>query len=64
MADERETAALEGLKEKGMQFDPLPLETRVALRKATAGVVVDVRKRLGEKLVDSVLAAAGKRSAH
>jgi TRAP-type transport system periplasmic protein len=58
MAAERETAALEGLKEKGMQFDPLPPETRVALRKATAGVVVDVRKRLGDRLVDAVLAAA------
>jgi tripartite ATP-independent transporter DctP family solute receptor len=68
MADERETAALEGLKEKGMQFDPLPPETRVALRKATAGVVVDVRKRLGDRLVDAVLTAAkagaGKRSGH
>jgi TRAP-type C4-dicarboxylate transport system substrate-binding protein len=58
MAAERETAALEGLKERGMQFDPLPPETRAALRKATAGVVVDVRRRLGDRLVDAVLAAA------
>ena len=68
MAAERETAALEDLKEKGMQFDPLPPETRLALRKATAGVVVDVRKRLGDRLVDAVLTAAGagagKRSGH
>jgi TRAP-type transport system periplasmic protein len=68
MADERETAALEGLKEKGMQFDPLPPETRVALRRATAGVIVDVRKRLGDRLVDAVLtaakASAGKHSGH
>jgi TRAP-type transport system periplasmic protein len=64
----REAAALEHLKEKGMQFDPLPHETRVALRRATAGVIDDARKRLGEKLVDSVLAAAkpgaGKSSGH
>jgi TRAP-type transport system periplasmic protein len=68
MAAERETAALEGLKERGMQFDPLPPETRVALRKATAGVVVDVRRRLGDRLVDAVLAAgkagASKRSGY
>jgi TRAP-type transport system periplasmic protein len=54
----REAAALKNLKEKGMQFDSLPPETRVALRRATAGVIKDVRKRLGDKLVDSVLTAA------
>jgi tripartite ATP-independent transporter DctP family solute receptor len=63
---EREAAAVENLKKKGLQFDPLPPETRAALHHATAGVIDDARKRLGEKLVDAVLAAAprsgGKRS--
>jgi TRAP-type transport system periplasmic protein len=66
MKTEREAAALENLKKKGLQFDPLPPETRAALHHATAGVIDDARKRLGDKLVDAVLAAtqrsAGKRS--
>jgi tripartite ATP-independent transporter DctP family solute receptor len=53
----RQAAALENIRGKGMQFDPLPPATRAALRKATAGVIEDARKRLGEKLVDSVIAA-------
>jgi tripartite ATP-independent transporter DctP family solute receptor len=56
----REAAAAAILKEKGMQFNPLPPETRMALRRATASVIDDARKRLGEKLVDSVVLAAGK----
>jgi tripartite ATP-independent transporter DctP family solute receptor len=62
----RQAAALANIRAKGMQFDPLPPATRAALRKATAGVIGDARKRLGDKLVDSVVAgtvpAAGKRS--
>jgi TRAP-type transport system periplasmic protein len=34
MADEGEAAALAVLKEKGLQFDPVPPETRVASRKS------------------------------
>jgi TRAP-type transport system periplasmic protein len=64
----REAAALDNLKAKGMQFDPLPPGTRMALRRATAGVIDDARRRLGDKLVDGVLAAAkpgsGKGSGH
>jgi hypothetical protein len=54
----RDAEALANLKARGMQFDPLPPETRAALRRATAGVIVDARKRLGDKLVNSVIAAA------
>jgi TRAP-type transport system periplasmic protein len=57
MATAAEAAALVKLKEKGMQFDPLPPETRVALRRATAGVIVDARKRFGAELVDKILVA-------
>jgi TRAP-type transport system periplasmic protein len=63
MAAARDAEALTTLKEKGLQFDPLPPETRMALRRATAVVIDDVRKRLGDKLVDSVLAAAGRGAA-
>jgi tripartite ATP-independent transporter DctP family solute receptor len=56
----REAEAFEQLKEKGMQFDSLPPRTRTALRQATAVVVDDVRKRLGSKLVDAVLATTAK----
>jgi TRAP-type transport system periplasmic protein len=50
-----EAAALAGLKEKA-QFVPLPPETRAALRRATAVVVEDARKRVGDELIDSILA--------
>jgi TRAP-type transport system periplasmic protein len=62
MAAAKEAGSLAVLKEKGVQFDPLPPETRTALRQATAVVIEDARKRFGTKLVDSVLAAS-KRSA-
>jgi hypothetical protein len=40
-----------------MQFDPLPRETHVALRRATASVVNDVKKWVGADVVNKVLAA-------
>jgi len=58
MAAEGEAAALADLKAKGMQFDALPRATRVALRKATAGVIDGVRKRVGAELVDKVITEA------
>jgi TRAP-type transport system periplasmic protein len=56
MTAEHEATALAGIQEKGMQFDPLPPETRVALRRATAGVVDDVKKWVGADVVNMVLA--------
>jgi tripartite ATP-independent transporter DctP family solute receptor len=56
MAAEGEATALADLKAKGMQFDPLPPATRIALRKATAGVIDGVRRRVGAELVDKVVA--------
>jgi tripartite ATP-independent transporter DctP family solute receptor len=58
MAAAEEAGALVKLKEKGMQFDPLPPETRVALRRATAVVVDDARKQVGDELVNRILAAS------
>jgi TRAP-type transport system periplasmic protein len=49
--------ALVKLKEEGVQFDPLLPETRAALHRATAVVVKDARKQIGDELIDSVLAA-------
>ena len=60
MAAEAEVATLADLKAKGMQFDPVPAETRAALRKASAGVIDDVRKRVGAELVEKVMAEAVK----
>ena len=56
MAAEGEATALADLKAKGMQFDPLPPATRIALRRATAGVIDGVRRRVGAELVDKVVA--------
>jgi TRAP-type C4-dicarboxylate transport system substrate-binding protein len=61
MAADAEAATLADLKAKGMQLDPVPAETRAALRKASAGVVDEVRKRIGADIVDKVLAEATAR---
>jgi tripartite ATP-independent transporter DctP family solute receptor len=57
MATEVEATALARLKDAGVQFDPLPAATRAALRRATAGVINDVRKQVGADVVNKVLAA-------
>jgi tripartite ATP-independent transporter DctP family solute receptor len=57
MSTEDQAVALMALKQEGLQFDPLPRETRVALRRATAGIVDDVRKWVGADVVNDVLAA-------
>jgi tripartite ATP-independent transporter DctP family solute receptor len=61
MAAEAEAAAFAELKAKGMQFDSMSPETRAALRKASAGVIDDVKKRVGAELVEKVMVEAGKR---
>jgi tripartite ATP-independent transporter DctP family solute receptor len=57
MTMEDEMTALARLQEKGVQFDPLPPETRAALRRATSIVIDDVRKWVGADIVNSMLAA-------
>ena len=39
--------ALAELQKKGMQYDAMPPAEREAMRKATAGVVDDIKKRVG-----------------
>src|SRR5262245_58195552 len=58
LAADADAAALAELKAKGMLFDALPPATVAALREATAGVIGDVKKRVGAELVDKVVAAA------
>lgn len=47
--------ALVELQKKGMQYVAMPAAEREAMRKATAGVVDEIRKRVGASLVDQVL---------
>lgn len=47
--------ALATLQQRGMQFDAMPESEREAMRNATAGVVDEIRKRVGAQLVDQVL---------
>lgn len=57
MTTEDEVTALARLQEKGVQFDPLPPQTRAALRRATAAVVDDVKKWVGADIVKGLPAA-------
>jgi tripartite ATP-independent transporter DctP family solute receptor len=61
-AVKNDSDALEELKKKGMQYDAMPQSERDAMRKATEGVVDQVRKRLGADLVDRALAEVAKAS--
>ncbi|MGE0749952.1 MAG: TRAP transporter substrate-binding protein [Variibacter sp.] len=61
MAEKADKEALDDLKAKGMQFDPVSPELAADLRKATAHVVDDVKKRVGAELVDRVIAEAQKK---
>jgi tripartite ATP-independent transporter DctP family solute receptor len=54
--------ALEELKKKGMQYDAMPASERELMRKATEGVVDQVRKRVGGDIVDRALAEVAKAS--
>lgn len=57
MATKADAESLAELQKKGMTYTEMPASEREAMRKATAGVVDDVRKRVGGTLVDQVLAA-------
>jgi tripartite ATP-independent transporter DctP family solute receptor len=61
-ATKADTTALAELQKKGMQYDAMPASERDAMRKATAGVVDDIKKRVGPELVDRVLVEVKKAS--
>ena len=58
-AAKADAEALEELKKK-MEYTEITPAVREAMRKATSGVVEDVKKRIGAPLVDSVLAEVAK----
>jgi tripartite ATP-independent transporter DctP family solute receptor len=60
MATKADGEALAELQKKGMTYTAMPPSEREAMRKATAGVVDDVRKRVGGTLVDQVIEAVKK----
>jgi TRAP-type transport system periplasmic protein len=57
MATKADAESLAELQKKGMTYTEMPASEREAMRKATAGVVDDVKKRVGGTLVDQVMAA-------
>jgi TRAP-type transport system periplasmic protein len=56
IAEEDEGTARARLRDAGMEIDPVSYEFRRSLRRATAGVVNDVRKWAGAEIVNEVLA--------
>ena len=56
-ATKADAESLAELQKRGMTYTEMPASEREAMRKATAGVVDDVKKRVGGTLVDQVLAA-------
>ncbi len=59
-ATKADAESLAELQKKGMVYTEMPASEREAMRKATASVVDDVRKRLGAGMVDQVLAEVKK----
>jgi TRAP-type transport system periplasmic protein len=59
MSNYSQAAALAALQARGLQFDPVPPETRRALRKVAAGVIDDMKDRIDTKLVDRVMVETG-----
>ncbi len=54
--------ARDELQKKGMVYTALPESERELMRRATAGIVDDIRKRVGADLVEQVLAEVKKHS--
>jgi TRAP-type C4-dicarboxylate transport system substrate-binding protein len=59
-AAKNDVEALAELQKRGMTYTELPPAEREAMRKATAGVVDDIKKRVGAPLVDQVLVEVKK----
>jgi tripartite ATP-independent transporter DctP family solute receptor len=61
-ATKADAESLAELQKKGMTYVAMPATEREAMRKATAGVVDDIRRRVGAQLVDQVLDEVRKAS--
>jgi tripartite ATP-independent transporter DctP family solute receptor len=59
-AEKADTDALAELQRLGMQYDQLPPTEIAKMREMTAGVVEEIKKRVGPDLVNSVLAEVAK----
>lgn len=59
-AADEDLAARDTLIKRGMQFDSISAEVRAQLTEATAEVVVGLRKKIGDDIIDAVLAEAQK----
>jgi tripartite ATP-independent transporter DctP family solute receptor len=57
IATESEATALGRLRDVGVEFSPVSQEFRRSMRRATAGVVSDVKKWVGAEIVEDALAA-------
>ena len=54
-AAEEDTISRDALIASGMQFDAIPADVRAQLKLATAGVVGDLKKKIGSDIIDAVL---------
>ena len=57
-AEKQDTEALADLRKRGMQFEQPSAQLNADMRKATAGVVDLLKKKVDPKLVEDVIAAA------
>lgn len=57
-AEKADTESLEDLKKRGMQFEAPSAQLVAEMRRATAGVIDVLKKKVDPKLVDDVLAAS------
>lgn len=55
-AADEDLASRAELVKRGMQFDPLSDATRAQLKQSTAGVVDELKKKIGTDVIDAVLA--------
>lgn len=62
VAEKADGEALEDLKKRGMAYNELSPAVTDQLRKATAGIVDELRKRLGNDLIETVIAEVKKAS--
>lgn len=62
VAAKADAEALEDLKKRGMTYNEITPAVTEQLRQATSGVVVDLRKRLGNDVIDRVLEEVRKSS--
>lgn len=56
VAKENDEKALVELRRLGMQYDEMPAAEIAKMREMTAGVIEEIRRRVGAELVDRVLA--------